>query len=472
MAPGHRDFTDYTTPGLCLGAVMTTRAVLRNSLAAIVSYDTLRRHPLRDTLPAGAVQIARACSAKFTLENTNAKEWGFLFNLAVLEGNDSLAKAVLARRLAGASSGAARDTLVLQALQVYLNVPCEGMERGEPARPELADPLVASLDAPDVDLATQLRAHMLMLEFAQQTNDQQRLHREVAHLATLAQQAHERGATQAVASRDLSAAYQMLMRMAFFQSADSMQSVAQQAQRTLRQLPNVPDVCSGWPDQCRTASVETIEATLKQGIYGGDDPAGTPAETVHETFWFPKGGVKDTIAPIPGHVTLLWHLAYPCFLDEGWLLWFNSCQLNVDELRRWINAYTPRGLAVVILQAEYGHSMLSGVESPAQEAERIRWYFQDYQQLPVTVAVHAPDNPVLPLPDGRHLGVLRNDRPELHYGYQSGAILIGADGKELYRTDIGDNGAPEIGELIQKALHSPAMSVGRHLDDHAATVTQ
>src|ERR1035437_7796607 len=63
FAPGHRDFSRYDTPGLCLAAAKWTRHVLHRTLEAHDSLFLLRETPERDILGSGGTAaIAQTCA--------------------------------------------------------------------------------------------------------------------------------------------------------------------------------------------------------------------------------------------------------------------------------------------------------------------------------------------------------------------------------------------------------------------------
>lgn len=445
MAFGPRDFTSYTTPGMCEAAALMTLDNVRTTLAAISSYDTLRYRPLQDTTPTAVRRVARSCGARFTLGNTTAADWAALFNLALFAGDDSLARAVLARRVASTSPDSQME-LRLDAVQAYLGGNVDGWVAAAPARVGLAEEVVAQIDrASQAALIRgdnpQMEAHYDLLNFGVLTNDEQRVRDQVA-------------AISAIAHRDVTgpwkngyplilhkAAYQALMQMAFFRYPDSMRAIARRAQEDLRRFPEAANICPQggnydfWNPGCRTAPVDSIVAELNQwrlppGARGGRLPPAIPP--VRAQFWFPKPPLgANPEVPVPGKMTLLVHFTSSCLTDVDALFYKGVCHDVFDHLRYLATRYGPQGLVVAVIAQTDPSVLLSGLETPAKAAERIRWYYQEHAQLPVTVGVQT-------MP-GYADNDWQADTAHFRFGDDDGGgmILTGPQGEWLYELRFG-----------------------------------
>ena len=470
FARGHRDFSHYATPGMCAAAAVTTGEVLRHSLAALRSEDTLRSRPDEDTLPAQVAVVARTCGAQFTLANTPAPEWKSLFDLALLARNDSLAQAVLAREVAAFPKD--RAALQREALDVYLgNVQDQGLHPAEPARPQLAEALVARIDQVG-DGSERLAAHLALLQYGVTVQDERLSFRETSRIAALVQQlAQQPRVTNnqlATYGQFLNSAFSGLMGVAYFTAADSVRAIAAQVQRALHGVAS-DAVCQAWMPTCRTASPEQIEAFLVSNL-PGLCPASAPATStdshcqtvppLHATFWFPgkaagkTAGAHDTLFPVPGRITLMVRPENLCQVSDAndGTLSFPVCYGVPTSVRHWLQEYGSRGVSIVLVTSEYGAAFLSGVETPAQEAERIRWYYQDYWGLPVTVAVQVPRTHTLPAPDGRRFGAWTDTT--LFLQGNSGLLIVGRDGKRMQQINFleGIASYPAVDQALQWAL--------------------
>lgn len=507
FAPGHRDFTHYTTPWLCVAAATTTTDVLRNPLPALLSYDSLRHQPDRDTLPAQARAIARACGAKFTLANTSADDWAVLFDLALLAGDDSLAQAIVARRVATASPKG-RDTVWLQTLRVYLGEPVDGLNSAEPARPGLAQALVAQIDRQG-DAQARLDAHTALIGYATRVKDLAWAFREAHQLQPLLLQSFQTISADSIrrlmradslqegnegqyhlwnaaveAGWNVYGAYSGLARLAYFEAPDSLRVVAelvrQAHQAATAQFSSAVDsvsnaLCVGYPKlrlACRTASVAQTQADIEgtvlrnmSGFWGGfEEKAGRQATPLRAAFLFPATGrgtaptaVRDTLVTFAqGKVTLLLVPNAACQTEYTYLLSFPVCRNLVQAVQRWVRQFGASHVSIVLLAYEYGGStFLSGAKSPAEEAERIRWYFQVFHGLPVTVAVQEPNRPTLP--DGRRLPVSMDETLPFPPGQDAWIEIIDRTGVVRF-ADANGNGDVDwhIEDPIIAALLRPS----------------
>ena len=480
LAPGHKTFRDYTVPGLCAAAAATTAEVLRNPLPAMQAYDTLRLMPDKDTLPRQARQVAHACGAQFTLQTTAPSQWPWLFDLAMLAGNDALAGQVVARRLAAAATPQERQTIERAMVAVYLGQPAAGLHPAEPARPDLATLLESHWDqelrqSGPVDpkaLAQAVQWHSDLLQYGAQIHDAALVDREVQTISTLAHTLTVPSTTMAVVGGTLYTGYVAKMQFAYLASPDSMRPVAVQAQHDLQRFTSDSICPQGWglTTTCRAASVDTVEAWLTRPL---GYTTNAPPWRVHADYWFPpKGQPADTVFPVPGKVTLVVHQILMCSLDEEWIIYFGCGSEELDAIRQYIHQYGSQGLHVVLVSSTHGWAYLSGALTPQQEAERIRWYYQDFFGLPVTVAVQVP-KPEVKIADGRRwFGAwdpMQNwyvDHTLFQFqrwgdvGYYSGGlILVGQNGQTLAQRASGNNSAPLLDADIQHALRFPPSKV-------------
>lgn len=484
FAEGHKDFQRYTTPGLCAAAAGLTAEVLRNDLAAVDVYDTLRLLPDKDTLPAKARAVARACGAKFTLQNTPAADWPALFDVALLEGNDSLAQAVATRLIATAATPEARDTVLHTVFAAYLGTPVAGLHRVEPARPTLAAALattyhLGALPAGSLD-STAVKAaiawHADYLQYGLATHTPALVDQELTQISALAHTfAHARPSSKATAGigRSLFAAYAAVMQQAVTVSPDSLHAVAVRVQRDLQAFPS-DSICAPWGGfgpHCRTASLEMLAALLAPAFPQGSGWTASAEAPwrLHAAFWFPPKGASaaDTVFPVPGKVTLVVHNMQACSRDHEWIVWFSCDAKELDAVRRYVDRYGAQGLKVVIVSFTRGWSYLSRELTPVQEAARIRWYYQDFIGLPVTVAVQVP-TPEVRLPDGRRgLGqwdstqqawidsaIYDNAQIEGHW-YEGSMRLMDPHGTLLAQVQTnGFGGEDPFDEAIKRALRT------------------
>lgn len=455
FAPGHRDFARYATPLQCLEGARLRRDVSRRTLEAQASLDTLRLTPERDTLPAGAVAVARACGARFTAAGTAVAELPALLELAVLGGNDSLAQTVLTRRLAVAPTDSARRQVFLETLDVYL--------QAEPARIQAADALVARMDALGRPaLVARTDAHARLLHFGEAHMDRAQMRREGERVIALVHDMTPAEVTQ-FGGNAVVTTFEDLMAIARVDHPDSIPMVAQRFQQEVRR--------PSWTEFLKKPEFQGIEfAMLDSAISylgGGPVNSGAPTPRVQAEFWFPAG---DTVQPAPGYVSLIVNSVRGgnCLysLDQN----FGSDYCNdggrIALLRRWLRQYRATGLRVTVVVPDYGYVLMRGPEPPATVAQVFKKYFLDYLRLPVTLAVQTPAVAInVPAPDGRvffdWMALTKQYQPASKKGSRSDpaiVVLTGRDGRMLYKGKALDD--PVLEALLARELTASRKTLG------------
>lgn len=454
FAPGPTAFSRYPTPGLCRAAALVTGKVHRRTSAAQAILDTIRETaPARDTLPTQAIAIARACGARFTVARTAAADLPDLFVLALLAQNDTLAYAAMRRRLALASSAAARDTVLLEAIGGYL--------AAEPARVAVAESVIAQADAfgPSAQ-AVRLAAHDSLLAFASSTFDTLHMRQEAERIITLGHQV-----PTAAIQYDydpIVSAYEALGAVAFVMHPNSLLALAARAKQDLQRFPPGKDFPPGKPYWVRellnyqTASISTILQSLSpigsdQMILGQAPPA------LQATYWFP---VKPAHWP-RGPVSLIVYGQngfYYDALDSGRTAYSltNGCWgLNDGDLTK-VARHSARGVAVTVVTETWR----SGVGSLPTLTAHADTLCRDYLKLPVTVAVVADSLGQLPAPDGRRFPCNARQRficrdstanAKRYLNENVPLVLLGRNGQLLYAGSF----SPLFEALLTRLLAAP-----------------
>lgn len=442
FAPGHRDFTRYTTPGLCLAAAQETRDVLRRTLPAQRTLLIARETLARDTIPTAVTTIARACGARFTVAGTAPRELPALFALALLERNDTLARAVADRRAkleAGGPTGATLPGLLTNTVGEYL--------RADPPQPTAAESLVARIDAMGRSaLVPRLQAHAQLLQFATSHVDlvdmRQRMRQEADRIITLGQALTPAELVQLRGETwwggPVTAAYRALMMLALLEYPDSMPVIARRAQQDLGRTPDGPALTMG-KNPFRDASVQRMTSILRPGA---SEWGHTVTPRLQAAYWFPNG--VDTLQPKRGTVSLFIRVRPECYVGDGVPYpWFladaESCGWLYDYIRHWAAMYGASGLAITLVTEMRGAALQLGAQTPADGARAIAWFLLDGLKLPVSVAVQNVSLlKQLPSPDDRRYYDLT---PFEHgydlFGVQDYVVLTGRDGTMLYRGDYG-----------------------------------
>ena len=432
FAPGDREFTHYQVPGLCLAAAHNTLSVLRRSIAAHAYVDSIKMiAPERETIPTGVAAVARACGVHFTVAGTAVHDLPDLFDLALFEGDSRLARAVINRRVALASTAAARDTVLQTAITWYL--------AATPARVSAAESTVAQVDAfgrESQSLSWRLVAHRQLLEFAEQTFEWSLMQREAEQILTLSHQMTD--ATAATAEPDVERAYGALALVDVAEHPDSLHALAQQARQTLHHARG-----KGLYRTYADAPVDTVldwlvPAPLRAVTLGQHADSGPMFPPLTATYWFPAR--PDHWPPGAGPVSVIVDAAYAtaqgivrddCLDDDKTILsaWAGQCYGDlVRSVRKWTEQYGSK-LAITIVIPTRGRVLRSLLMPPASEADTLAWYFRDYLHLPVTVAVveaavrqQPPPNSYLTYTDTALGFKSYCDNP---YVYQQGSESIG-----------------------------------------------
>lgn len=466
LAPGRTVFTRYQTPGLCLVAAQNARTLSRRTVAAQEATDVLQRtDPLRDTMPAGVVVVARSCGGHLSVASAAAVDLPDLFNLALLAQNDTLARAVLERQIALAPTESARFGLLLAAVQAYLGA--------EPAHVAAAEQVVAQLDARGPGaLAAQVAVHDQLEQFGMLTFDQVRVRHEAERVLALLQPVQ--GSALQPYGPQLLDAYQSLMSLAFFNTPDSMPALARRAQQDLRRVPPPP----GQQNAFVSATFDDVMRMLSPVQDWRQVGHLTPV--LRADIWFPTAAA-DTAYPARGRVALFVQVPEPCYAGYGNFYTpvldpiSNRCTSLYETLRQWHAQYGAAGLDVTLVAATTGvyGTVLSGPQTLAEAANNLRWYFLQYLHLPVNrVAVQAvPVSAPLPAPDGRvfrkgwdsHFSVPNGERGYLtlfdstyHTPTSNASHLVLTDrgGVEVYTGEI----FPLFERLLKRVMTGPAVA--------------
>jgi hypothetical protein len=142
---------------------------------------------------------------------------------------------------------------------------------------------------------------------------------------------------------------------------------------------------------------------------------------LHAQYWFPSlrgNPASDTVQPARGKVSLWILLNAWCSYDFRMYTGQGGCWAKeADAVQQWLAMYDASQLSITVITDTRMGSLWEGTVSAAREAERARWFVQDYHHLPVTVAVHETKMPVLPTPDARRMDTVSEGDGIWHGGY-------------------------------------------------------
>lgn len=455
LAPGNRDFSRFSTPGACLGAVDLATEVLRHSVAAQIDHllqDTAFRG---DTLPAGAVQIARTCAARFTVAGTAEHNLPELFALSLAAGNDSTARSVVARQLEHITKPVARAAVLQRAIDGYL--------AAAPTRIAAAESTLAQLDAlgPSV-MKARFHAHGTLLQYSWSRFNEASMRREAEQMIALGHDVP----TDAIRYdyEPLVWAYRTLGVLAYVNTPDSVLAVMTRAKADLRRFPpgrQWPAGMSYGSDANYDYKVHT-PAEIRDRLlpFQGEQYKGRLLPPISAAYWFPKPPKRWPPGSSADNTRLPSLIVYGGFADDcariglgSWLDGGISCRAKFEHVLR----YGDR-LAVTFIAHGWGYAARTALLKPPAEADTIAWFLRDYHQLPFTVGVVTDSIRILPPVDGRWL---RSDTTfyGTHYtrneDLKEGNVLLlyDADGTLLYvgRPDDIDH-SPLLRRLIERAV--------------------
>jgi hypothetical protein len=393
--PGRTHFTRYNTPQLCVGAVQNERWLAQRSIEAQVAVKAVERVHGRDTLPAAVIDVARRCLASLSVDATLPADLPDLLQLAVAANQDSVATAVIARHLSLVSNPVARDSVLRVAIEIYLSAVPVRLSEAAALVDRVAEPGEAGkrwqIDVLDNMLYTAMQAwdQPAMVQFA---------NRMIDNIHALPPR------RRAKLTRPMFDAYRALGMVAYLQGPDSLRAVAAR-ERTLwhefvAPFDSVDRDMMQW-DVAQSASVDDFVQKLSP-IPAQESAATSVYPAVQAAYWFPK--------PPPSGTTRLFisaevptGLSDACKISELALLIgpADDCYPYYERIRTLAARYGARGLQIVLLAATSGQAIRSLPLTPAEEAQRLKWYYLDYLKLPVTLGVIERPVSALPAPDGR-----------------------------------------------------------------------
>jgi hypothetical protein len=442
----NQDFSTFSSPGECVAAAKQKTEMLRRSLA-MQYYSLFLRDtaPELDTLPRQVVALARACGARFTLMQTTPMELPVLFTLALLEGNDTLAHAIVLRRLSLATNGPARQMVLAETVSGYVDA--------EPARLAAAEWAAVKADTLAIrEHTNSLQAHIPLLEIARRTFDVERIEQEAFRIVHLGQTLDFHAIEHTWAP--VITAWRRLLEVAFVYHPDSVLIDAQAAKTDLSRFPPDPMVLD-----FKTATVTKVRNYLLP-FTPDRYTTSRVLPPVHASFWFPT---SPQTWPPHGHVSLVLY-GINCARGEwgllGGRLTLQGCGGIRTYLRRWAEQYDSLGFALTLIDGTRGYAALSGVLAPADEADSLNWYYRTYLHLPVRLGVvQRVVVKKIAQPDGRRwyadttaFGRMLGTNP-YNQDHQF-AMLFGPDGALLY---AGDLDRSLLNALILHALNAPVV---------------
>lgn len=487
FAPGPREFTRYSNPTMCLAAANNMEDWARRGVTDREHFDSLTNTFVRPSISPAVSAKVRACSARFfSNSRATAADLTILYAVALHASDSALASATLTRLLAKTKTSTDRNYIRLDAMGALLGVPNRMFDVAvDPPDTARARQLLGQIDtATGVSADMRMAARDILLKFLTRTDDTQ--HRDTVAIRTLAQEVITLWQTVPRAQRTgevagaMIRAYRALVTTALA-SGQAVTDVARDAMRDIAMMPSPPkiDVDSARKNvPIPSAPVAAVVEWLAPNQYVlAQRHIHTPP--LHADYWFvaPHG---DSLQPARGKISV-W-LKLPPWCSYDYAMWSDEggCwNQEASVLRQWLAEYDPANVNFTVVTQTLGGSRWEGNISPAREAERARWFVQDYYHLPVTVAVQVSGFDTLPAPDRRRFvnkkyGGPLGDRwiefnvpavkniQDLELGGRSGIVITGSNGTLLFATGL--NEAPGYGfnvpllsdilPLITRVLHA------------------
>jgi hypothetical protein len=384
-----------------------------------------------------------------------------LFTLALMAGEDSLARKVVARRLALATDANERQVILAEAVAGYV--------AAEPARLSDAEWAVVKADTLAVhDHTNSLPAHEPLMDAARRAFDRPRLLKEAHTIIAL-------GNTldfKAIQYKDVPviAAWMQVLTVAFFDQPDSVLALAQAAKNDLRRFPAgfgaFPNGVRYTSEQLfdfKTATVEKVRNFLLP--FNPQQYGGTRAlPPVVASYWFPEA---PKTWPPKGAISLVIYggEGMACARTNWNLLDLPlsyACVPWHTYLPKWAAQYDSLGFSLTIVEHTYGHAVRSVVLSPSSEADSLNWYYRTYLKLPATMAVVSQSASVEP--DGRHWFADTTAFGRFLGPNHGRALLFDRDGTLLYAGENWLRDHALLDALILRATHASNMNHGKEIN--------
>jgi hypothetical protein len=432
------DVARYTTVEECLAATERVRSRLASWRP--VWSDTLPLTPERAgaPLPSAVIETARRCSARFSATTAPVTDFAPLQRLYLLADRDVDALTILRRRLAAVAPRALRERAAVldSALEGYLSNSFGAP--GNPPRP--------------VRLAT---AESLLAEAEHIPDSLRPIQARMTPAFQLLREAKNAGDTSMV--RRVAQRYIDIITRA--SPADRRTSFYQAYASISRYVALVTMDETALLDSLRhsTASYVALKRAMWAKASGERPealhfPIGQLAPPVEGTFWFGRG---DSSAPRPtkGKIGLVVYLDYGCRQMSN-----AQCWPAYASLRRLAQRFP--ALEVTIMARTHGFFSGMAPPTPAEEAQALHEWWQEFHHLPGALSVTATEFWRLPAPDRRRID--RSTVNETRYSFGRSwelepgmAFLVDRDGTIVEVGELGlkDSwGIPDVETHLTRLL--------------------
>jgi hypothetical protein len=370
MRPGDIDFSRYDRPGMCEQVAYTVKiATWRRGEHDTISYKSR----LRDTLPAKSVERVQACvqSKSFDITHMTVSDLRAMLRLAFIANDDQIAQQVIDQQFKNSASDTARAAILSESIGDAL--------AARPLRINLALRALARMDSLGTSVLEQrLLAHDEFVSYYNSIDDATSMQHQIDQALTI------------------SDAMPSLMRS---RNRDRISSLYEQRWELM--LAEQGFAAPGLDVFIQQVdSIAGSQFGMRRNIERRY--LGTSFRLPLIPYWYRPDGTRapqdsNGTQPRPGHVTLVLRVNPLCG---------SVCHKQYAALRRVYEQYAARGFDIILLAKTSGFSTGTLTQTPDQEAEAIRTYYQEYLQLPVTVGVEVTPYTHRPAPDNRRVNAL------------------------------------------------------------------
>lgn len=463
LAPGHKTFTRYETPGMCLAGAWNARDIAQRAINTRMWRMLDSLHAIedpsargdsgritRDTLPTAAITVARTCGARFSVNTVPTGQLLDYLQLALVAQNDTLARNIVTRWLDQARTPAARDSAWQLGLGAYL--------AAKPARIAASEALVAQLDTSSRDaMASRMSGHGIILRFAAGRFDRALMRREAVRILTISETLDDVALKAARVSIPWDhEALARLLEIAYVDTPDSLTAIA------TRWKPLLSRPVSDVEHRASDIAAMTPSALATFLLSFSHLPLGQP----NEAFDFPQAAYSyaapNASSDTTGRVTL--RVVTSTDLGNDLVYGWEWTELY-SHIKQWHERYGNRLSIVIVCQA--GGYWGTGTDGTGpmsfqQESRRARALFQEYLKLPVQVAVFVGEIKVQP--DGRRL--IQPALPDLAMINRNAGpvVLTDARGRLQYRGEL----TPLFEALLDRTMRDGTVR-DRSMGDSSST---
>ncbi len=367
------DYTQYTSPEACLAAAQRVSDSTQIAVAweTPVARDTMPYNPTRQQT-ANAIVVAQMCRERYVAQSTPS-ELMTHFELALLAGDDSVARALLERRLAlfTTPSDEGRQVVLQHAFSAYL--------RAKPIRVAAAEQILNVLDTlTGMPPEFRFQMHNDIANFARSILDTVVLRRHFEAMSTILRNSSD-SLRQSATGRSF------------------VQAIVNAEMPLL--LPILRD--SGVIVYTARVFARYVAASGRSLTPAAIAPIGTRPPPLQGKFWYNRGG-PDVSHPAANKVSLVvMGVRHDCD--------FTRCGNSYKTLERLVRRFSG-DLDISLVAQTQGFFGLRLPKTPKEEADATNDYFLVNGKLPGALVIEDTKFTKRPAPDRRRFNELTENQ--------------------------------------------------------------